>query len=67
MQLSKQKKDFVPLRSISVSFKGIEQLGAVEREKLKAEHPSIAEYIFMSQREKCKFFHEKNLTYRKKV
>lgn len=36
-----------------------------EKKKLRENHPNLAEYIFMSQREKSKYFHEKNLKYNK--
>ena len=45
----------------------VQNLQAEERLKLQEQFPNLAQYIFMSQREKAKYFHEKNLCYRKVI
>jgi len=48
-----------------VPLKEISSLSLEEKEILRKNHPNLAEYIFMTQREKSKYFHEKNLKYNK--
>lgn len=52
---------------LMVPLKEISSLSPEEKEILRKNHPNLAEYIFMTQREKSKYFHEKNLKYNKEM
>lgn len=40
-----------------MNMKDVASLGPEERENLKKTHPNLAEYIFLTPREKTKYFH----------
>ena len=54
---------FRVIKPLLMNLKDVAVLEPEARAKLKEDHGHLAEYIFMSQREKCKYFHEKNLKY----
>lgn len=50
---------------LMVPLKEICTMSLEKKEELRKNHPNLAEYIFMTQREKSKYFHEKNMKYNK--
>lgn len=55
------------IKPLLMPLKDVASLESEQRSKLKEEHGHLAEYIFMSQRQKCKYFHEKNFKYNKSM
>lgn len=48
---------FRVIKPLLMNLKDVAVLEPEARAKLKEDHGHLAEYIFMSQREKCKYFH----------